>query len=864
VVPSRQRAEAVRLAHARQALRGGERVWASPDVLPLETWLQREIELVADSHALPRLLTGSPEWLIWRQCTAGPAEALPPVARGALADGLRRASRLADEYAIALNRGGVEADLLCRVRQAVEERCAALRVASARALARALPCLGDERTVQFAGYSQATPFLNSIIEARRQAGYPTRLSPPELTSARAARVECTDRTEEFERIAGWCRAHLRDNPDARLLVVFPGAPAARQRLRLFVEQALDGRGWLGGRAEVAQAPVAIEGGDPLTREPLAAHALTCLTLLTDGLDFETLSGWLCAPYWSAPDAAGRARVDLWLRHKAPLHFTLAELRDCLGRDPYGRHQGARSAARELGARLATAAAELESRSGSPREWAQRFNDALALLGWPGAAEGSAAQQARQSFTELLSELGELTIASRSFGREQALQILRELAARTFFRAASGDPPVTITPFLEAPIIRYEGIWVSGLQVATWPPPVQPNPFFSAGAQRAANIPAATLAGRMAEARALMHAWRASAADLVFSTCRREEDIELAPSPLLNEWEVLPEGVESVIWLPAALHRAGARERLLDNTAPAIAADTPLRAGTRLLELQSLCAFRAFAQVRLRSEPLESAQPGIAAPERGQFMHRVLEALWRELQSSRNLQLMPPEELDALVDRCVEAAARERWGGGAHSRAKLRECARTRTLVAKLCDLERQRLPFRVRDIEREMSVTLAGAQLDMRIDRVDELESGGLAILDYKTGARHPMAWYHEHLSHPQLLAYLAAHQEDVRALATVTVRANEMGFHGIAASKDLLPKVAAAKGPDNAGGADAWTRSQVFWRQRLEALVRDFLSGHAAVDPAKEACKNCDVIGLCRIIERGVLEEDLEESADE
>jgi ATP-dependent helicase/nuclease subunit B len=864
VVPSRQRAEAVRLAHARQALRAGERVWASPDVLPFEAWLAREIEAVAESEHLPPLLTGNPEWLLWRQCTAGPAQALPPVARGALADGLRRASRLADEYAIALHRGGVEADLLCQVRRAVEERCAALGVASARALARALPFVGDERTVEFAGYSRETPFLRALIEARQQAGFPTRLSPPQPTSARAARVECTDRAEEFEHIAGWCRAHLQKNPDVRLLVVFPGAPAARERLRLFVEQALDGRGWLGGLGETGQAPVAIEGGDPLTRVPLVAHALTSLTLLTDGLDFETLSGWLCAPYWSAPDAGGRARVDLWLRHKAPLQFTAAELRERLGRDPYGRHQGARSAARELAVRLAAAAAELESRSGSPREWAVRFNDALALLGWPGAAQDSAAQQARQSFTELLSELGELTMASRSFGREQALQILRELAARTFFRPASGDPPVTITPYWEAPIIRYDGIWVSGLHASTWPPPVQPNPFFSVTAQRAANIPAATLAGRVAEARALMHAWRASAAELVFSTCRREEDLELAPSPLLNEWEVWPERVESVIWLPAALHRSGERESLLDDTAPAIAAGASLRAGTRLLELQSLCAFRACAQVRLMSEPLESAQPGIAAPERGQFMHRVLEALWRQLQSSRNLQLMPPQELTALIDRCVEATARERWGAGVHSRTQVRECLRTRALIAKLCDLERQRAPFRARDLEREMSVTLAGAHLDMRIDRVDELESGGLAILDYKTGARHSMVWYEEHLSHPQLLAYLAAHQEDVRALATVTIRAPEMGFHGIAASKNLLPKVAVAKGPDNAGGEDAWARSQAYWRERLEALVSDFLRGHAAVDPAKQACKNCDVIGLCRIIDRGLLEEDLEEVADE
>ena len=856
-MPSRQRAEAVRLAHARQALRAGERVWASPDVLPLEAWLQREIELVADSRALPRLLTGSPEWLIWRQCTAGPAEALPPVARGALADGLRRASRLADEYAIALNRGGVEADLLCQVRHAVEERCAALRVASARTLARALPCLGDERTVEFAGYFQATPFLNSLIEARQQAGYPTRLSPPELTSARAARVECTDRTEEFERIAGWCRAHLRENPDARLLVVFPGAPAARERLRLFVEQALDGRGWLGGFAEVAQAPVAIEGGEPLTREPLAAHALRSLTLLTDGLDFETLSGWLCAPYWSAPDAAGRARVDLWLRHKAPLHFTVAELRDRLGRDSYGRHQGARSAARELGVRLATAAGELESRSGSPREWAERFNNALGLLGWPGAAEGSAAQQARQSFTELLSELGELTIASRSFGREQALQILRELAARTFFRAASGDPPVTITPFLEAPIIRYDGIWVSGLQVATWPPPVQPNPFFSAGAQRAANIPAATLAGRMAEARALMHAWRASAADLVFSTCRREEDIELAPSPLLNEWEVLPERAESVIWLPAALHRAGERERLLDDTAPAIAADTPLRAGTRLLELQSLCAFRACAQVRLMSEPLESAQPGIAAPERGQFMHRVLEALWRELQTSSNLQLMPPAGAQR-PGRSLRRGGRARamGRGRAHARPGAR-MRRARELLRAVCELERTANRFACATSSSAERGARRGASTCASIAWMRS-PTGGLAILDYKSGTHRKMDWYGEHLSHPQLLAYLPALDEDVRAVATVNVRACAMSASTASASpgdccrswkRPLHRKGVRVRAPGR--------RSRDFWRAAPEALVRDFLDGRAAVDPAPNACKYCDVASLCRIADRGVHEED-------
>ncbi len=51
---------------------------------------------------------------------------------------------------------------------------------------------------------------------------------------------------------------------------------------------------------------------------------------------------------------------------------------------------------------------------------------------------------------------------------------------------------------------------------------------------------------------------------------------------------------------------------------------------------------------------------------------------------------------------------------------------------------------------------IAGAQMTVRIDRVDEVE-GGLAILDYKSGRPAPGDWYSERPSHPQLLAYLAA-----------------------------------------------------------------------------------------------------------
>jgi hypothetical protein len=53
----------------------------------------------------------------------------------------------------------------------------------------------------------------------------------------------------------------------------------------------------------------------------------------------------------------------------------------------------------------------------------------------------------------------------------------------------------------------------------------------------------------------------------------------------------------------------------------------LPSGTRLLELQSQCAFHAFGELRLGSRVLEAPEPGVPALERGNFLHGALEALW---------------------------------------------------------------------------------------------------------------------------------------------------------------------------------------------------------------------------------------------
>jgi RecB family exonuclease len=281
----------------------------------------------------------------------------------------------------------------------------------------------------------------------------------------------------------------------------------------------------------------------------------------------------------------------------------------------------------------------------------------------------------------------------------------------------------------------------------------------------------------------------------------------------------------------------------------------LPSGTRSVELQNLCPFRAYAELRLGSSQLEAPEPGVAPDVRGKLLHTALEKVWKTLRGSDALAGYADESLLALIERCVEEAAVETMGPvtrESRSRAEQRECRRAVRLIYTLCNLERTRPPFVVREMERDSTLTLAGAQLRLRIDRLDELRTGGLAILDYKSGRPATGDWYSERPSHPQLLAYLATVGRETVAMATISVTARETRFDGVAAQSNLLPKVRGVESPAGEPQDEAWAIRQAEWEARVEKLVQDFLEGRAAVDPRPKACEYCHVVSVCRISDDG------------
>jgi len=867
VVPSPQRAHTVRLAHAAAKLDAGERVWASAAVHSSAVWLRQEAQRCAAAQLSewPRLLTPAEEWFLWRQYAAEATRRFALVNGGALAESLQRASELAAHFGIALRAGAPdsEATLLCEAQQVFDERCRSLRAASVASLLERMTAAdaGTGRAPLLRGFDTLPPRLRAIAAARHPRAEPQGREPRD-PPAEPRVLRAADAQEELERIAEWCRRRVLGQPDARLLVICPGAPGARERLATLIRQALDPGSVLSATAP-ADTRVGIEGGQPLAQLPMIAHALATLEWLAGAEgDFESYSRWLRAPHWSGPSAAVRARLDLKLRERASPSLRLRELLGALQLAPLDLQ----AAAREFTAQLASASAALGEGNTSPRAWSERITAALAAAGWPGprAAE-SAGQQTLMRWHELLEEFGDLSGSVGSVARGEALGLVKELAARSAFRPADADLTVTLSPALADPVVQYDGIWVAGLHAEVFPQPVEPDPFLPLPAQIAAGVPAASAAGRLAQARTLLAALRRGAGELVLSAPLYSEDLELLPSPLLTGAAVEPPA-QRLVWLPASLHREGLTETLIDATGRPWVAAQPLPRGTKSLDLQNQCPFRAYAELRLGSTRRESAEPGIAPNRRGELLHAALQKLWEQLRDSQALGALSSAALDALIARSVEQAAqalarpagrRRRHRAFADMQldmfvemapALARECRRAARLIRRLCECERERAPFSVQAIESDAELVLAGATLRMRIDRVDALAGGGRAILDYKSGRRVSADWYGERPTHPQLLAYSEALGEEVVALATVSVNAREVRFDGIARAARLLPAVKAVR---TAGAADAWGEQQRAWRAIVTRLIRAFLAGDAAVDPRPGACDYCHVIDICRISER-------------
>jgi probable DNA repair protein len=869
VVPSAQRAAALRLAYAVGQLERGARTWLTPDVTALDAWLEREVWRASEAGVVAaRPLRAAEEWLLWREAARAASGDETLGTREILVQSLRRAARTLHEWgipaALLQRSGSPESELLAHALAHFEARCAALGAVGSHRLAALLAPWRPRAPITFAGFTDLTPVRRDLLASWEARGVSLREHREQGPSAATALVSAADPGAELEQIAAWCRAQLALDGRRRLLIVIPALAQQRAEVLRTLEQTLAPETVMGAAAEPDVPSFAIEGGRPLSEFALVRHVLTTLRLLTASLEASTVSVWLRAAFWARPTPTERARLDAQLsraaapQNAAELLAALATLSPALA-----------DAAASVRVQLSVALQALEpiaSVAALPL-WCHRFVQALRAFGFPGSRGlSSAEQQAHVRLIELLEECASLGAHVGAVTAPRALAILEGLANRAAFEPASGDPAVTVTAALTDPLVRYHGIWVAGLHADAWPAALRVDPFIPLSTQRQAGVPAASAAGRLAQARTLLERWRHAAAELVLSWPLEEEGQRRSVSALLLELPQAHRLEPAALDAPLARRLRATRrlESLEDSVGPPWPLDTAVPAGTRVIELQSTCAFRAHAELRLGAAPLESLGPGVDPRERGRLLHRALELLWGALEDSQGLRAAhEARRLEALIEDCVHRAAGRLLASAAGAAAVRREERRAARVMHELCELELSRPPFRVRGLEARRSLRLGDAQLEVRIDRIDELTDGTSIIFDYKSGQPARLDWLGARLAQPQLLVYECAAGVEVSALAAVHLLPRRLQYRGLADQGGRLPRleVLAASGGQGPGSPrEHWRAQSDRWRAALERLAWDFLGGRAQLDPAPNACRTCHLHALCRIADADAPGEELAE----
>ena len=849
VTPTRRLAHHLRQRHDHEALARGLSVWPTPDIVPWSALIERMFQADrAAGRTHRRWLGDSGARLAWERILLRDPATAGVIAPEGLARQAQRSWQTRHDYQIPLATAeladGPEVAAFARWSNEFAEwidQDGWMDLAGAPDWVD--PSSAGPR-LTFVGFDTLTPSQSAFIERMREGGVEVRVEASPAAAASARWVSVPDRTTEIEWAARWAAGQLDGIRGRRIAIVVPGLAQARASVRRVLDRVLAPETCLTNGPAPESRAYELAAARPLAEQPVVAAALEWFAAVNGDLDLASASALLRNPFCrgAAEEASARAALDAWLRR----HVANGPGLEGLAR--HAARRGCGELARALEGALAARAGW--ERRALPSTWSLRCFETLRELGWPGDALDSHEQQARQRWQDLLGEFGAHDDLVGPVTAGAALRLLRDLADATLFEPQEVRAPLLVIDAETCAGMRFDALWVCGLDAGQWPSPQSPDPFLPRSWQLRRGVPGATPEITAAAARRSFERLRGSAGEVIFSVPAFEDEAPLLPSALLADVppSELPESWPAPAPSRAIFAARPACEASGDGTLPPFATGADAPGGARLLELQSACPFRAAAELRLGARALEEPSRGLDAATRGNLVHELFASLWEGVRSSTAMAQLPEGERVARVRVAI-----------ARGLAPLREQADP--VLQRLLDLEARwlerhalrllaadlaRPPFEVAHVESAHALEIGGLALRLRVDRVDRLAGGASAVIDYKTGGNAQKgAWLGERPELPQLPLYVQALQgEEVAAVAFGRVRAGETGYVGIARDSDEFP------GTDDLPKEYAsWDELLAAWRRRLESLAHEFASGDARLAPnPSKACRHCHLPRLCRI----------------
>ena len=721
-----------------------------------------------------------------------------------------------------------------------------------------------------AGFDRVLPVQRSVFD-----GWGAWQPTATVDAAHDVRFyQAADTRSELIACAAWCKQQLAENPEARLLIITQEIAQRRGEIeRAFLNFVTPRES-----PSSSSPPFEFSLGIALSQVALARGAHHVLRFLTSDLEEHELD-WLISTGQIAaePYESSALETYMWKLRDRGLERPQWSLGAFLSQTPSAILPAAWSNRMVFAQRRLADHTRAER---GPFEWAELVPQILEAAGWPGARSQSSEEfQALRRWEQTVEACAGLGFDGRHISWKTFLAALKRALDETLFAPESHDAPIQVSGPAEAAGLTANAIWFMGATEDAWPSKGAMHPLLPPEVQRAAGMPHATALLDWELARTVTMRLLQSAPRVVFSYPRQNEDGETRFSRIVGQLAVTPEPLPAEFSPPPPSQPLAA---FIEDWLLVPFEQSKVEGGSAVLTRQSQCPFKAFATSRLAAVNWRSAEAGLTPPQRGVLLHAVLHSIWGA---------PPPDGIRTLKDlvagiedRAAFIAHHVSWAmqdlrRGVRERMPRRylelEEQRLNRLVAEWLDYETSRVEFEVVQTEDQRPVEIAGLGFDLRLDRLDRLNDGTLLVIDYKTGNVSTKAWEPPRPDDVQLPLYASfalQEEETLGGLAFAQVRHGQLRFSGHVA--DAQATLFAGIKRSNPLVKNNLTAEMVSdWRERIEALARDFLAGRSETDPREypKTCKNCGLEALCRIHEiRASVDEDQspfetgEEDADE
>ncbi len=810
----------------------GSPAWVTPEIVPYATWLDGLWLAGAESHSAP--LTPGQSRALWRRVIAESREAGDLIGHAGVAEWAAAAWDLLHRWRIApdAERAGTgQLDYRaflswCRnYRERLDAHAWIDRAELEKHLA-----TGPPRNIPpavMADFAESHPARDALLKNLENAGATIEHETGPIVRARRRAVRLADAVDELQAALVFARRIVTATPNARVAVVVAGLADRQSEVARLIGATF---------GESGGVPV-WNGGQPLGHDAAIGAAFNALTLLSARTQYAAFGRWLCSRSFKVlpGELAARAQLDARLRTELRAQLTFATAyRHC---DLAATlEQRVPASAALLGNAFAVVGAPGRA---TPSRWAYLWTRYLSELGWLTPPVGPRLlgwQAALDELARLTPVLGELSIDAALFELERIL-------------ASPAPAPLPVRGVhllgrIEQVGPGYAATWATGFTDAYWPEAPTGNPLLPRALQRAHGMPRATPQDARDRSARSLERLACRVPELIVSWPARVYDYETEPSPAIRDWASAADEIATLV-VPA---RSPTRTRTAVRDAAPPFRGTELPGGAGMLNRQARNPLLAFCRDRLRAREVEPLGFGLSNRLRGIVVHRALEGLLQNLPTQAELVATSREQLAAAAERTLASVFRT-------AQKPLRalfeiEIEQLRAVLAAWLDSERARAPFTVLAVEQKGTVQLGRWTVSVRVDRLDRLSDGTVAIIDFKTGDRATSAdWFGPRLRDAQGPLYAIQAALPVGAAVVARVRPAGTSYSGV--------------WPDAAFGGRAarldadWPAQLKDWRIQLERLAEEFATGDVRIFAADSESAGGTYAPLTRIAEQVALARD-------